>query len=608
MSILIIITILVGVGFAIHIYSRTKSKRFLPKSYDVGEEYFKIRNPSVNISESDNNERQYIHNLLYTSKKKKVNIDLTKHGKLIGSVEMGGLFGVGMMHKYLAIDDHVFNGIENLSGKQFDTIVDLSMQVQSYKHNFWGSLTEKGRDKLGGHIGESYSAAHFEESGIEVAWPEFSNQKGWDLLLNGHEVNVKLVEGFRSLSNHFSEYPNIPVVVPGDMQNVPPDAIHFDPENGVQNVLQALKDNSENLVIVDQTLSHADTMGQTADATDMLIGGANSAEAAAGGVPFVTMAVSGWREYKLIEKQKTDIKTATKNIGLDVAGIGGGGLAGAKGGAIIGSFLGPPGTVVGGVIGAIGGAIGGRHFSDKIKFKKYNKALKRYNEKQKLLEYTIINSEKKAQEKWEEYYFERQEILMTKKEKTELSVKQSIDEVRKWRISSEKIDSNEAINYLIQCEDHLNSLLHEINHERSSLSLFSRFYLAHQLLTFKYAQKKIERMRNQVLKEKSEIAQSKWVDRSSFLCKIGEMGLLKEKVISDLKRFEEKRLKREKTLRTLIEDSQSKLINYRVETSKKLTSYLKKLTNEVKNNTKKAVNDVRKAGETLEVEANKFGK
>ncbi|MEX0596832.1 MAG: hypothetical protein WD512_10050, partial [Candidatus Paceibacterota bacterium] len=181
---IIIFTVLVGVGFVIHIYSKKKSKEFLPKSYDIGEEYFKIRNPNVNIVKKNKSERQYIPDLLNTTKEKKLNVDLTKNGKIIGSVEMAGLYGVGMMHKYLAIDDHVFNGIENLSGKQFDTVADLSKQVQNYKHDFWGSLKEKTEDKVGGHIGESYAADHFENAGIEVAWPEFSNQNGWDLLLN----------------------------------------------------------------------------------------------------------------------------------------------------------------------------------------------------------------------------------------------------------------------------------------------------------------------------------------------------------------------------------------------------------------------------------------
>ncbi|MEX0597614.1 MAG: hypothetical protein WD512_14070, partial [Candidatus Paceibacterota bacterium] len=422
------------------------------------------------------------------------------------------------------------------------------------------------------------------------------------------EVNVKLVQDYSSLYKHFAKYPDIPVVVPGDMENIPADAIHFHPENGIQNIIEALKGNSENLVIVDHSLSNADTMEQTADATDMLIGGLNSAEAVAGGFPLVTMALSGWREFKLIEKQKTDIKTATKNIGLDIAGTGGGGLAGVKGGAIIGSAFGPAGTVAGGIIGGIGGAFGGRHLSNKIKFKKYNKALKSYEKKQKLLEETIIDSEKNAQEKWKKYYSEQQEILNTKKEKAVTDVEESLEEVRMWRLNSEKIESREALNYMLQCEDELDSLSNEVTQELTSLSLYSRLYLAPRVLTLKYAQKNIGELKNQLSKEASEVAQSEWIDRSTFFSKLGEMGLLKEKIISNLKKFEQKRLKKEKKVRSLIEDSQSHLVTYRVETSKKLNSYLNKLKEEIKKITKKAVNEVKQAGKTLEIETNKLGK
>ncbi len=97
-----------------------------------------------------------------------------------------------------------------------------------------------------------------------------------------------------------------------------------------------------------------------------------------GHVPVMTIAMSSYREFQLITKNKTDALTSLKNIGLDAAGSGIGGLAGAKAGAIAGSFFGPLGTVIGGVVGSIGGAIGGKMFTNEIKQKPLKKAIEEY--------------------------------------------------------------------------------------------------------------------------------------------------------------------------------------------------------------------------------------
>lgn len=84
--------------------------------------------------------------------------------------------------------------------------------------------------------------------------------------------------------------------------------------------------------------------------------------------PFVTLAVSSFREFKLIDNDKTTIDRALLNIGLDVAGSGGGGLLGLKGGALLGTMIMPGvGTVIGGIVGGVGGAMLGRTASNHVK-------------------------------------------------------------------------------------------------------------------------------------------------------------------------------------------------------------------------------------------------
>lgn len=96
---------------------------------------------------------------------------------------------------------------------------------------------------------------------------------------------------------------------------------------------------------------------------------------------FITVALSGFREIKLLKNHDTDVTNAMKNFGLDVAGTGVGGSAGAALGVTIGSAIFPGvGTAIGALLGGIGGAIGGRKASNTVKEKPFRDALQAYEE------------------------------------------------------------------------------------------------------------------------------------------------------------------------------------------------------------------------------------
>ena len=98
-----------------------------------------------------------------------------------------------------------------------------------------------------------------------------------------------------------------------------------------------------------------------------------------GHIPVMTIAMSSFREFQLLTKNKTDAISSLKNIGLDAAGSGVGALAGAKAGAIAGSFFGGPiGAAIGGLIGGIGGAMGGRMISNEVKQAPLRNAISNY--------------------------------------------------------------------------------------------------------------------------------------------------------------------------------------------------------------------------------------
>lgn len=127
--------------------------------------------------------------------------------------------------------------------------------------------------------------------------------------------------------------------------------------------------------------------------------------------------MSSFREFQLLSDDKTDYISSLKNIALDAVGAGVGGVAGAKGEVIIGSFFGPIGTAIGGGIGAVIGAIGGRMATNKAKRIPLDNAIKAYetgyyqmkNETEAKSKDTLISIQTFAENKREE--FKESEIL-----------------------------------------------------------------------------------------------------------------------------------------------------------------------------------------------------
>lgn len=291
-----------------------KSEEFTPNPFSVGASAASIRdNPEIDVDDLEAD--------LETNPAKYARIEseaMNRKGVTLAGFEAAGLYGADILHNFLAVDDHVYEGISRLANEQFASIGDLSAKVQSYQHNIWDGLSEKGVDKIGGHIGETYAAEHFADAGVSVEWPEASNQAGWDLLLNGHEVNVKLLSDASNLSEHFSKYPDIPAIIPGDANNIPENAFIFDPSEGIDSLTDILTSGQENLVIVDASLSGADVMEQAADATDILAG---SADIIGANIPLVTLAFSGWREAKLLRQSQTNLASAAKTLDLMLLGL-----------------------------------------------------------------------------------------------------------------------------------------------------------------------------------------------------------------------------------------------------------------------------------------------
>jgi len=268
------------------------------------------------------------------------------------AVSLGAWYGMDVIKNLTEIDEHVYTAMSSLAGEQLDTIGDLSRSLSDWESAEIGqSLPPEAVSKLMGHLTEPRVAENLENMGIQVEMPNLSNQEGYDLILNGeYFVNVKTVADVGSLASHFEKYPNIPVIVPSDMKNIPEDAISFGVDESIDKAITALDMKPENLVLVDQQLSHAEMIQHTEAVSDGLL------EVVDFNIPVITFLTSGSREFRLLLQQKTELHNSVKNICLDLVGTGGGGWAAALAGAIIGTAIMPGvGTVA---VAAIGGVLG----------------------------------------------------------------------------------------------------------------------------------------------------------------------------------------------------------------------------------------------------------
>ena len=301
-------------------------------------------------------------------------------GTAIEGAAQGTLFGMDAIQNLMEIDEHVYTAMGTLAGGQLVTIGDLSRHLASWESAEIGEpLPQAAVYKLMGHLSEPVVAENLRELGYQVEMPNVSNQEGYDLILNGeYFVNVKTVEDASSLADHFDKYPHIPVIVPGDMAGVPEDAIYLHTEDSIDQLEKAVHEGREEIVLVDSKLSHADMVEHTEAVSDGLLG---NFDIVGGGIPLITLALSGWREIQLLEAQKTDLRHAAKNLGTDVLTVGVGGGAGLATGAGIGTIIFPGiGTAIGGIIGGIAGSIAGRVISNQIKSISLDQALEDYEE------------------------------------------------------------------------------------------------------------------------------------------------------------------------------------------------------------------------------------
>jgi gas vesicle protein len=303
----------------------------------------------------------------------------------------GAMPALDTWSRWCSVDEHVFQAASHMCHEQIDSFADLLRVVHAKDY----AVDSAGFfNKLLGHVGEWHVQEHLMRAGHAVAMPWATNEPSVDMWVDGHGVNVKTVSDCASAAQeHFAQHPDIAIVVPSDAANIPDDALYFNPAHGLD--LSALAD-SDHTVIVDTALSHADVAGQVHDAVDVLQDPYPHPH-----VPWVTVAISAFREARLLVEGATELGRALKNVALDTAGVATGGALGMKIGASFGSLFGPLGTAIGASVGGIAGAILGRKVSNEIKRAPLKNAEQKYKDALGRYERTVQEAKEFAETSWQ---------------------------------------------------------------------------------------------------------------------------------------------------------------------------------------------------------------
>ncbi len=378
--------------------------------------------------------------------------------------------GADMIHNLQAVNQHVFDALSQMAGKQLLSIGDLHNHIDNWEHDWLGGLKDSTIDNLQGHVAEYVVADHLRQLGHNVQFAGQSNQAGYDFIVDGHPVNVKDVVDMTSIHEHFQKYPDIPVIVNGDIHGNLENTLHIDAAHGIDQLNNLDNANPDHFIIEDSGLDHDAVVGQVHDASDAITGNIEFH------IPLITLTLSSYREGKLLLKKHTDIATSLKNIGLDVAGTGIGGLAGAKLGAAIGTAIAPgPGSLIGGIIGAVAGAIGGRLVTNKVKTEPFRQAKDSYKVSLKSYKATLKEVDEKAKKDYDQAIDTESARLNKLAEQERQQILELKEKLTKNQRQSYCLDNTSLSELFKKAQSILQKELYGVTAEINSLPFFQRY-------------------------------------------------------------------------------------------------------------------------------------
>ncbi|HZG73776.1 MAG TPA: hypothetical protein VEY51_19720, partial [Chondromyces sp.] len=252
----------------------------------------------------------------------------------IDSKAVVSLSFVDVLYDYLMIDPSVIHAVDFARKEDLSNLFSFQLFAKDFDFSSTGEIT-----RLKGYTAEHLVALELQGKGHDVEFPDSAFQKGYDLLVDGKEFQVKCLSTAGGVHEHLRKYPDIPVLVNKELaEKFKANPLVY--ETGVSNEIVEKMTKS--------SLSHA------AELTDL-------------DIPLITIGISTLKNgYKVIAKG-LDVKTAGLNVANELGARGAGGLAGKGVGLLVGPLLGPAGVVILPVFFGMAGAYGGKKLTGPIK-------------------------------------------------------------------------------------------------------------------------------------------------------------------------------------------------------------------------------------------------
>ena len=241
-------------------------------------------------------------------------------------------------------------------GSSYD--IHNGFQFAQYLHDHFDALTTGAKDgflnRLLGYIGERQAADILAHQGHVIELATTANQPVWDLLVDGHAVNIKTVADIASVKAEAIAHPGVLYLVPEDAHG-----------HAAGNIVHLAGFKHE---VAKESLHEALSSAKGETALHSLFHH----------LPLVTIGFSAYRNIKAVQKGKDPLVAVHHGV-AETVGRGTGVLLGAKGGAAAGLFFGPAGALVGGMLGGFGGALLGGAVAEKYKKIPLQKAMDNFD-------------------------------------------------------------------------------------------------------------------------------------------------------------------------------------------------------------------------------------
>lgn len=204
---------------------------------------------------------------------------------------------------WLQVDDRVADALDFANGPQ------TSGFAQMYQDALHAADNAGALARLKGYVGEQVAAANLAEQGFVVSFPELPNQPGYDLLVDGHPVQVKTTLVESGIRTALERYPDIPVLAPIELANsslAGSEQLMFSPQFSHKAVQDLTED----------SLSALRDMGHLS-------------------IPFLSLGFIGYRVGRKVQAGQALKVAAVDGLG-DAAGL----VLGGKAGMVLGGALG----------------------------------------------------------------------------------------------------------------------------------------------------------------------------------------------------------------------------------------------------------------------------